>query len=252
MTRDLAEWQRGRRRRERRRRQRVFAILFVAAVVIGLGAGTSQTVLKVKAVTVASPDDALAAEVSGRVSLPVGTNVMTTDLSELVEQAEAVPKVGRVVVDRKLPDRLVLIVYPRVPVMAFERGEECLLVDAEGVCIEWAAEPPEGVLSIVGTPGDAEMEEVGARRTDEWFERGLDVAQALAEEEDLGPWTMQCANPSELTLISGSKARGIIGVDGDCDKQARLFAELLRELEGRGERVGRMELRTREPVWWER
>jgi hypothetical protein len=56
--------------------------------------------------------------------------------------------------------------------------------------------------------------------------------------------------PRESALFAGCGAKGIVAMDGELPRRARLFAEVLGALQARGHKIRLMELRTREPIWW--
>lgn len=240
----LAEW---RRRCRRRRCARVVALLSLS-VGVGLALGAGESLLALRELRIVSTDRTLAAEVARNLTLPPHPNLLTTPIVQFTREAEKCPRVARAEIERRLPDRLILAVHPRRPLIALEENGRYLLIDEDGVCLYWCQRPRRELLRVAGWhPRGAQ---VGERLTDEWFERSRDIAQALSRSTKLQPWRMEASNPPELTVVSGSGARGIVGVDGDTVKRAKLFAEVLQELEARGNQVGRVELRTRRPIWW--
>ncbi len=250
---DTVSWERTRRRDLRRRKRQAFGIVLATSVAVGLLLGAGQAWLRLERVTVRSSDVALAEEVSELIRVPEGANLLTTDLMQFVEQAQQCPRVGEVDVDRKLPDRLELTLHPRKPIMGLHHGGEYLLVDAEGVCLAWAKDPGQGVLRIDTLPDDAELgdaSDVGGQFSGKWFRHSRALSLSREDAADLGPWVLDGAVAPELSVISASGARGVVGTQGDIARRAKLFAELLRDLEKRGERVRKMELRTEDPVWW--
>jgi len=114
---DTVSWERTRKRDLRRRRRQAFGIVFATSVAVGLLLGAGQAWLRLECVAVKSSDVALAEEVSELIRVPKGANLLTTDLTQFVEQARQCPRVGEVDVDRKLPDRLELTLHPRKPIM---------------------------------------------------------------------------------------------------------------------------------------
>jgi POTRA domain, FtsQ-type len=226
------------------------ATVFTLSVVLGLAVGGGEALFALRELRVVSPDPTLAAEVAGRLTIPAGANLLTTPIARFARAAEQCPRVARAGVERKLPGRVIVTVQPRKPLLALAKGAKYLLVDREGVCLYWCTRPAASVLRVQGW--FPEGAGVGRRLQGEWLERTRDVAEALVPWQKLRPWGMDATNPPELTLVSGSGAQGVVGVDGDTTRRARLFAEVLQQLGARGYDVGRIELRTRRPIWWPR
>lgn len=240
----LAEW----RRQCRRRRCARVATVLSLSVGVGLALGAGESLLALRELRVVSTDRTLAMEVAQNLTLPSHPNLLTTPIVQFTREAERCPRVAKAEVERRLPDRLILTVHPRTPLIALERNGKYLLIDKDGMCLYWCQRPRKELLRVTGW--HPQRAQVGQRLTDEWFERSRDIAQALLQWTKLQPWRMDASNPPELTLTSGSGAKGTVGVDGDTVKRAELFAEVLQELEARGNQVGRVELRTRRPIWW--
>ena len=237
--------------RARRRRTalmaRIFAFSLVGAVALGLAFAALVAVTRIRQVVVLSPDPKLAEEVRQAVRIPAWANLTTSKLNLIARQAEGVPGVKRADFERKFPGRLILTVEPREPRLAFEKAGRYLLVDDEGACIAWTTRPDEALLRVKGMEVNAEA---GQRISGEWFGRSCTVAKAVADAERFRPWTFDVAYPPELSVITGSGARGIVGLSEDLERRVRLFAEALAEYEKQGQPIGLMELRTERPIIW--
>ena len=253
MSHDTASRERAHRRNFQRRRRRIGTAFVLASALAGLGIGAGQVWLRIESIAVQSTDVALADEVTEIIRVPADANLLTSDLNQFALQAQEHPRVGKVDVDRQMPSGLELTVQPREPIMALRRDDRYLLVDTEGVCLQWTNDPSQGVLRIEALPEEADLADaadVGGRFSGPWFERSRTLALSLDDADDLGPWTMDASYPPELALVTHDGVRGIVGAHGDIERRARLFAELLRDLKSRQKNVGKMELRTERPVWW--
>jgi hypothetical protein len=223
-------------------------LLVLGVGLAGLALGAGEALLALRELRVTSSDRTLAQEVARKLVIPPRANLLTTPVVDFAREAEKCPRVARAEVDRRLPDRLILTVYPRTPLLALKRNGKYLLVDGDGVCLYWCVRPSQALLRVGGwEPAEAE---VGRRLSGEWLERCSDIAQALSAWPKQQPWSLDAHNPPELTVVSGSGARGIVGLGADTIRRVKLFAEVLTALEASGHQVGRMELRTRRPIWW--
>jgi hypothetical protein len=240
---------RGRSALRRRRAARAVKIL-VGCVLLGLGVGVGEALTRLHVITVSSTDRTLAQEVARRLVVPPGANLLTTDIAQFARQAESCPRTKQARVRRDLPHRLLLTVKPREPLLALRKAGRYLLVDEEGMCLYWVERPSGDLLRVDGIPRVKVA--VGDHATGEWFDRARQVAQALLQAPDLGPCRLlvNAKQPRESMLIAGSGTKGIVGMDEGLSRRARLFAEVLAELQARGEKVRLMELRTRDPIWW--
>jgi hypothetical protein len=227
---------------------RIFVLSLLGAIGVGLGLAALVAVTRIRQVVVQSSDPKLAEDVRQAIRIPAWANLTTSKLSLIAAQAERVPGVKRADFERKLPDRLVLTVEPRVPRLAFAKSGRHLLVDDEGACIAWTTRPDSTLLRVKGMEVNAEA---GQHISGEWFVRSLTVAKALADAERFRPWTFDVGYPAELSVIAGSGARGIVGLSDDLERRVSLFVEALQEYEKQGKPIGLMELRTERPIVWE-
>jgi hypothetical protein len=219
----------------------------IGALLLGQGFGALVALTRIKQVVIQSPDPRLAQEVGQAIHLPPWANLVTSKLSLIARQAETCPRVKQADFERKFPNRLILVVEPREPRLAFEKNGRYLLVDGEGVCLSWTTCPDKALLRVEGMGVDAQ---VGERISGEWFERSCAVADAVAGAESLRPWTVDVSYPPELSVSAGSGARGIVGDSDDLARRVRVFVEALTEYGKQGKRVGLMELRTDPPIMW--
>jgi hypothetical protein len=118
------------------------------------------------------------------------------------------------------------------------------------MCLYWVERPAKALLRVDGIPRINVG--VGDRASGEWFERARSAAQALSGAGGLGPWRLivNAKQSRESALFAGCGAKGIVAMDEELPRRARLFAEVLAALQARGHKVRLMELRTREPIWW--
>jgi len=234
----------------RKRRTARGVKVLALCVLLGLGVGGGEALTRLRTVTVSSPEPTLAEEVSHRLAIPSGANLLTTNVAKLARQAEQCPRAKRAHIERDFPHRLVLAVQPREPLLALRKADRYLLVDEEGMCLYWVERPADDLLRVDGIPRVKVC--VGDRASGEWFDRALEVGKALRQAPALAPWRLvvNAKQPRESALVAGCGTKGVVGMDDELPRRARLFAEVLTELQSRGEKVRLMELRTSDPIWW--
>lgn len=183
---------RGRGRGPRRRRTRwrtAFFALAVVAVVAGAGwALLGDRLLVVRSVTVTGTHLLTPAQVVAAAGVAPGTPLLSVDTGAVTRRVEAISNVASATVTEDWPDRLVIAVTERVPVMAVRMADGSYdLVDKSGVIVRSApARPPALPLLETALPGSALR---GAPSV-------TAAAQVLAE---LRPWLAK-----EVTRVSAA------------------------------------------------
>jgi cell division protein FtsQ len=113
--------------------------------------------LIVRSVTVTGTRLLSPAQVTAAADVPLGTPLLRVDVGAVTRSVEAIPQVASASVTRDWPDRLVIAVTERVPVMGVRMaGGGYDLVDATGVIVRWARTLPAGLpLLETSRPGAA-------------------------------------------------------------------------------------------------
>lgn len=217
----------GARRRPRSRWRAAFFALAGLAIVAGTGwALFGNRVLVVRSVTVTGTHLLSPAQVTAVADVLAGTPLVRVDTGAVTRRVEAIPQVASATVSRDWPDRVVIAVTERLPVMAVRMaGGGYDLVDHTGVIVRWAGTRPAGLpllkTSLSGTAlrGSAE---VGT------------AAGVLAE---LSPWlagqvtALQAAPAAEgteqVTLNLRDGKTVLWGSQGDAAQKNRELAVLL-------------------------
>jgi cell division protein FtsQ len=148
---------RGARRPGHRWRTAFFA-LAAFAIVAGVGwALLGNRLLVVRSVTVTGTHLVSSARVLAAADVPAGTPLLHVDTGAVARRVEAIPQVASAKVTKDWPDRLVIAVTERVPVMAVKMaGGGYDLVDPSGVPVRWAKNRPVAMPQLVtALPGSA-------------------------------------------------------------------------------------------------
>jgi len=146
------------RRRPRSRWRAAFFVLAGLAIVAGSGwALLGNRVLVVRSVTVTGTHLLLPGQVIVAADVPQGTPLLRVDAGAVTRRVEAIPQVAYATVTKDWPDRLVIAVTERVPVMAVRMaGGGYDLVDQTGVIVRWAKVQPAALpLLQTSLPGAA-------------------------------------------------------------------------------------------------
>ena len=148
-------------RRGRRPRSRWRAAFFaLAGLVIVAGVGWAllgDRVLVVRSVTVTGTHLLTPAQVAAAADIQLGTPLLRVDAGAVTRRVEEIPQVASASVTKDWPDRLVIAVTERVPVMAVRMaGGGYDLVDPTGVIVRWARARPAALpLLTTSLPGSA-------------------------------------------------------------------------------------------------
>jgi cell division protein FtsQ len=142
----------GGRRRVRTRWRAAFFVLGGLAIVAGVGfALLGNRVLVVRSVTVTGTHLLSPGQVTAAADVPRGTPLLRVDAGAVTRRVEAIPQVASATVTKDWPDRLVIAVTERVPVMAVRMaGGGYDLVDQTGVVVRWTQAGP-GALPLLRT-----------------------------------------------------------------------------------------------------
>jgi cell division protein FtsQ len=148
----------GGRRRPRSRWRAAFFVLAGLTIVAGTcWALFGNRMLVVRSVTVTGTHLLSPAQVTAAADVPLGTPLLRVDVGAVTRSVEAIPQVASASVTRDWPDRLVIAVTERVPVMGVRMaGGGYDLVDQTGVIVRWTpALPAELPLLKTSLPGAA-------------------------------------------------------------------------------------------------
>jgi len=180
------------RRRPRSRWRAAFFVLAGLAIVIGAGwALLGNRVLVVRSVTVTGTRLLSPGQVIVAADVPPGTPLLRVDAGAVARRVDAIPQVASATVTKDWPDRLVIAVTERVPVMAVRMaGGGYDLVDQTGVVVRWAKVQPAALpLLRTSLPGAA-------------LRGSAEVVAAAGVLAELSPWLAGQVTAVQATLLA--------------------------------------------------
>lgn len=183
--------------RTRRPWRAAFLGLAGLGIIAGVGwALLGSRLLVVRSVTVTGTHLVSQAQVLAAADVPDGTSLIGVDTGQVARRVEAIRQVASATVAKDWPDRLVITVRERVPVVAVRlAGGGYDLVDPAGVVVRWAGTRPAGLpFYLTPLPG-------GALRGDQ----GLATAAAVLAELS-PPLSSQVAEVSTVPVLTGAGA----------------------------------------------
>jgi cell division protein FtsQ len=135
---------------------------FFALAGLGVLAGVAwallgSRLLVVRSVTVTGTHLVSPAQVLAAADVPDGTSLVGVNTAQVAQRVEAIRQVASATVTKDWPDRLVITVRERVPVMAVRMaGGGYDLVDPTGVIVRWSTSRAAGLpLYLTSLPGSA-------------------------------------------------------------------------------------------------
>jgi cell division protein FtsQ len=196
------------RQRVRRRRTRWRAAFFALAglaIVGGVGwALLGDRVLVVRSVTVTGTHQLSPEQVIAAADVPTGTPLLSVDAGTVTRRVEALNNVASATVTEDWPDRLVIAVTERVPVVAVRMaGGGYDLVDPSGVIVKMTPTRPAAIpMFVTSLPGSA-------------LRGNPDVSAAAGVLAELQPWlARQVAQVSTALMPEGPRQVTLVLSDG--------------------------------------
>ncbi|HYL40483.1 MAG TPA: FtsQ-type POTRA domain-containing protein [Candidatus Binatus sp.] len=123
----------------------------LASLLAGYGLLTAQ-VFAIRSIDVSPLTYTDRSALLGSLGVGQGTNAFRLSTAGLVERIEALPAVGSASVAVALPDRLVVTVTERAPILAWGGGAVTFLVDRDGMLFHWlptGSSLPAGLPTII-------------------------------------------------------------------------------------------------------
>lgn len=119
----------------------------VAAVMAGYGLLTAPA-FAIRSIDVSPLRFTDREELVASLGVGTGTNAFRLSTAGLATEVERLPAVGAASVSVALPDRLVVSVTERTPILAWRAGESTFLVDRDGVLFAFASLAPDAAASL--------------------------------------------------------------------------------------------------------
>jgi cell division protein FtsQ len=214
---EFARRQRAVRRRTRRRWLVVSAVLAFVLIV-------GWTVLfsswfAVSGVRVVGAEAVPADRVTGVAAVPLGGSLARLDVDAVARRVETIPAIADASVSRSWPDRVVIRVTERVPVVAIEAGGGGFeLVDGDGVVFRTVPQRPPG-LPIATVTGP---------RREKTLESVVTVAEALPGDLLRRVRTIAAPSQDSIRLRLDRDVEVVWGSAEDSARKVRVLTVLMR------------------------
>lgn len=210
-------------RRQRLVRRRGWLPWVVGGVLLVLAGFTGwlfyfSSAFAVSGVRVTGLDTVPSATITQAAEAPIGTPLAKVDLDAIADRVRTVPAVADAQVTRAWPDRLVIVVTERVPVVLVTDGKRFELVDATGVSFRSVPTRPEGLPEalVVGTRRDVTIRSV------------VKVSAALPVALRAQVASISAGSPDSITLNLGSGVKVVWGSADDSPRKAEVLSVLMR------------------------
>jgi cell division septal protein FtsQ len=212
------------RRFTRRSRHRRTAWLAAGGVVLVLAVSILVAVysplMALRTIEVKGADRVDAAELRRALSGQLGTPLARIDLGEVKQQIAAFPLIESYVTEEEPPDRLVVTVTERTPVVAVQSGKSFDLVDPAGIVVQSTAERPDGM-----PVADVRTTQLGSPV----FRTMTEVVLALPSAVRSQVAGIAASTTDDVTLTMGDGSRVVWGSPDDSADKAALLDALVKD-----------------------
>jgi len=136
--------------RKARRRRSVLAAWLVGGVALlclANGGGILEC-FNIHEVRVSCVDESLRQEAGEQAARLQYGSIWLPPTHEIERTIGGLARALKVEIRRDPPDALVIIVHPRQPVALVEVGERAMMIDEEGVCLNWTGAAPESMMTL--------------------------------------------------------------------------------------------------------
>ncbi|TCC66107.1 FtsQ-type POTRA domain-containing protein [Kribbella pittospori] len=192
------------------------ALVVVAAVVVWLFYYSSA--FAVDGVRVSGADTVPVATIQNVAEAPVGTPLAKVDLRSIADRVRTIPAVADAQVTRAWPNKVVIVVTERVPVVVVTDGSRYELVDATGTTFKTVPDRPAGL---------PEAKVTGARR-DVTVHSVVTVSAALPDALRTQVESISAASPDSITLNLSSGVKVVWGSSDDSERKAEVLSVLMK------------------------
>jgi cell division protein FtsQ len=192
----------------------------LALVMGGVWLVELSPVLVARSVRVEGVPPAIAATISIRAAVPIGTPLARVDTAAIADRVLASGTLAEVTVSRSWPNTIVIAASPRVPVLAVKNPQGQLqVVDDEGVAYATVSVPPKGVplINTVETPPSKDS-----------MRAGLAVLQALSAVQRGRVTNVTVSGANMVTLRLGA-VTVVWGGASEPELKAKVMTALLKQ-----------------------
>ena len=220
---DLARAQQRFARRQRLVRRRSWlpwaigaALLVLAALIVWLFYYSSA--FAVAGVRVSGADTVLVATIEQEAAAPVGAPLATVDLRSIADRVRTIPAVADAQVTRAWPNKVVIVVTERVPVVVVTDGSRFELVDATGTTFKTMPNRPAGLpeAKVTGTRRDVTVRSL------------VTVSATLPDTLRAQVGSISATSPDSITLNLLSGVKVVWGSSDDSERKAEVLSVLMK------------------------
>lgn len=177
-------------------------------------------VLVARSVRVEGVSPAIAATISSRAAVPIGTPLARVDTAAIADRVLAAGTLAEVTVSRSWPSTIVITASPRVPVLAVKNPQGQLqVVDAQGVAYATVSAPPKGVPLINSEENPPSKDSMRA---------GITVLQALSTDQRRRVTNVTVSGANMVTLRLGA-VTVVWGGASEPELKVKVMTALLRQ-----------------------
>ena len=192
------------------------ALVVLAAVIVWLFYYSSA--FAVSGVRVSGADTVPVATIEQEAAAPVGTPLAKVDLRSIADRLRTIPAVADAQVTRAWPNKIVIVVTERVPVVVVTDGSRFELVDATGATFKTVPNRPAGL---------PEAKVTGARR-DVTVRSVVTVSAALPDTLRAQVASISAVSPDSVTLNLASQVKVVWGSSDDSARKAEVLSVLMK------------------------
>jgi len=191
-------------------------LVVLAAVIVWLFYYSSA--LAVGGVRVSGADTVPVATIEQEAAAPIGTPLAKVDLRSIADRVRTIPAVADAQVTRAWPNKIVIVVTERVPVVVVTDGSRFELVDATGTTFKTVPNRPAGLpeAKVTGTRRDVTIRSL------------VTVSAALPDTLRAQVESISAESPDSITLNLSSGVKVVWGSSDDSERKAEVLSVLMK------------------------
>jgi cell division protein FtsQ len=192
------------------------ALAVLAAAIVWLFYYSSA--FAVAGVRVSGADTVPVATIEQEAAAPVGTPLAKVDLRSIADRVRTIPAVADAQVTRAWPNKIVIVVTERVPVVVVTDGSQFELVDATGTSFKTVPNRPAGLpeAKVTGTRRDVTVRSL------------VTVSAALPDTLRAQVRSISAESPDSITLNLSSGVKVVWGSSDDSERKAEVLSVLMK------------------------
>ena len=228
-----------------RRAVRLAGLVIVLSFAYGVG---TSPYFWIREVQVIASDPQLAQQALAQIEMPGEASTLFYPVEKLARAVAECPGIKRAQVGRDLPSRVVVRVWPRVPVAAIKCSEGFALVDEEGVCVRCAPQAPVQLMHVYGLINEPLAP--GHKLATDSLHLLTQCLAGLESDQVKSGLIIDFSERYAIRLCTGDGVQGKVGTPDNLQRKVMMFAGILGELQRQGKRPEYIDVRIMDrPVW---